>query len=300
MPPPGYPPPGYAPGYYMPPPPYVPPAVYHIPAADGRPPQMVPPASGSLLQAWLSIAVHPSRQNIAAWAQIATAGWVRASIIVAVVLQLAYATVLALVIHSIVESALSQATGLDAATQSSLQSMANLIFGVVLIAPVTYLLKVFAIPFGQALFMSSGLGTTGQRFQRALKPWALAQVGMTSATFLFGLLIVVLLEVQLVPSLQSLIASNGASGPSTAFVNSVFTLYGLIFLVYIPFTVYQYMMQIQSGAVGAAMNRWAIFGINLLTALVVGLVLNIVLQPIFFATFLRSVATLTPIVTPGP
>jgi hypothetical protein len=105
-----------------------------------------------------------------------------------------------------------------------------------------------------------------------------------------------------VPSLQALIASNGADSDTTAFFSSLLAVYGLIFLIAIPVTVYQYMMQIQSGAVGAAMNRWAIFGINLLTGFVLGVALNIILQPIIFAAVFHSASSFTtfPVVTPSP
>jgi hypothetical protein len=161
-----------------------------------------------------------------------------------------------------------------------------LVFAVIAV----YFAQVFAIPFGQALFMSPSLGSVGQRFQRAMRPWALAQVGLQTLGVLAVAIFAVVFTTMLLPSLHTLIATAAPDGTPTdaasqSAVGGILGTFGILFLFSIPAAIYGIAMQVQPGAVGAAMNRWAVFGINLLTSVVLGFVLGIVFNIIGAVVF---------------
>jgi subtilase family serine protease len=290
-PPPGAPPPGYgyppAYGYYYPPavpqliPIYVPPAQYHIPATGGNPPAFVAPAQGSLFRAWRSLAMNLSRQNYAAWAQAARPGWVRTSIIVALLFPILYAaTAITLALTSSFTSNIFTFSGtFSFGATRSLQGFVIVAYAA---TPVLDALTFFAIPFGQAVFMSSALGTVGQRYRRALKPWALSLVPVQLSLLILDLLSgLVSWGIQHDTSLKQ----NALGYSLIVFtVAAVFSVTGVI---------YTFAQQIQSGAIGAAMNRWAVFGVNLLTSFVIGIALDIILVPVLIATALSSLPRIT-------
>jgi hypothetical protein len=289
-PPPGYgaqqpPPPGYMPPpAYMPPPVYVPPVAYHVPAGSGNPPQFVPPAQGSVAQAWVALATHPSRQNFVAWAQIATRDWIAQSIALGFAFYFVYTLLTSFGLYSLTHTII---TGLPANGSANaaqvLAAFGNTYVITLILGLLSYLAQVFAFPFGQALFMPATFGPLGQRYQRALRPWALAQPAIAGIELLLGLILFGLGYLLIVPNLHNLSNAGNSQINTLASNGLVFVL--VIGLFSVGSTAYLIMLEVQSGAVGAAMNRWAIFGINLLTSLVIGIAANIILQPIFLLIF---------------
>ena len=283
MPPPGY---GYPPPGYAPRPAYVPPAPYHIPPTDGRPPEFVPAAQGTLFEAWRSLATKPSRRNYVAWAQAMQPGWVRDSVIAATILSAIYGVVM-FVGFFIFANALGStltATATDSSTASGVAITQNILHGesfFFLLIPVFYVVQIFAIPFGHAVFMSSSLGTVRQRYERALKPWALAQVPLQLSQAIFGVILglfFLLLGTQL----------SNSTGAAIALI-----VLFVVIVAGIGLGVYSYIQQLQSGSVGSGLIRWAVFGINLLTGFVVGIAVELVLAPLFFIFIFSQVSSLT-------
>jgi hypothetical protein len=234
--------------------------------------QPVAPASGSLVQAWVSVATKPSRQNFAAWAQITTDGWVRGSIATAFALVVLLDAALTLGIYNLVQSI---NTSINTANPGVVPVGSATIAPTYLISlalvPIFSVGQMLVIPFGQAIFMSPAMGTLRQRYTRALRPWALAQVGMYFVTLVF---------IAVGVGVGFLIISPQVNAAPSALVGSILGTVGIFFLIGIPAEVYLVAMQVQSGSVGTGMSRWAVFGINLLTGLVLGLAYNIILQPI--------------------
>jgi hypothetical protein len=304
----GYPPPIYmAPPMYITPPVYVPPAAYHVPPSNGQPPEFVPPAEGSVVRAWFSVATNLSRQNYVAWAQRVTRQWATQSVLMAAGLLAVTAIIYSVMIQIIFQSITSaiQSNPNLATSATAIQDATNAMNGysvfLVISVILTYLAQVFAIPFGQALFMSPSLGSVRQRFLRALQPWVLALVGLQAVGVLVSAILAVILIVVFLPGLHTLIATVSPNGsPSNAVIGDILSSYlsafTIIFLVGTPAAVYTYGMQIQSGAVGSAMNRWAVFGINLLTSVVISFALSIILSILgaifFISTF--NFTTTTP------
>lgn len=290
--PPGYgpPPPGYMPPpAFMPPPVYIPPVVYHVPPNGGTPPQFVPPAQGSVAQAWVALATRPSRQNFVAWAQIATRDWVLQSIALGFAFYFVYALLLSFGLYSVTNTIITglPSSGSVSFTQA-IAAFGNTYVITLIIGPLVYLAQAFAIPFGQAIFMPATFGTLGQRYQRALRPWALAQPAYGILVLLVGLVGFGLGYLLLVPNLQNL--STASSSQLGTLEGNATIMFLVIFLLLGLGTAYSITMQVQSGAVGASMNRWAVFGINLLTGFVLGIAENIILQPIALLVF-RSAFT---------
>ncbi len=282
----GYPPPGQQPppGYGYPPPlrpAYVPPAQYHVPPTDGRPPEFVPPAVGTLFQAWRALGRRPSRQNYAAWAQAMQPGWIRSSVITATAITLVFGIILfggifgGLIFLFNTVAANDPQIGANNPAINGVLGSFGLFFGLIaLVIPLNFLASVFAIPFGQAVFMSSTLGTLRQRYDRALKPWALAQVPLQFVSAV-GFTVFV--------GLIALLFVIGANQPSNSTIGALMLVgFLLYFVVLIPLSIYSIAQQVQAGSVGTGLNRWAVFGINLLTGFVLGIALNIVTQPLFF------------------
>ncbi len=297
----GYPPPGqqpplgygYAPpGYVAPRPAYAPPAQYHVPPTDGRPPEFVPPAEGTLFQAWRALALKPSRQNYVAWAGAVQPGWVRSSILAGSIITLAFGGMLFLVIFFGADSISTNLfhTSTSPSPEESITFLRNIIrlesFFFLLI-PVFYVANVFAIPFGQAVFMPSALGTLRQRYDRAMKPWALAQVPLQLAEFVIGMIGIGIFFLVFIIS-----QATGSTNADALF--SSFSISSLLFFVLsMAANVYVYAQQLQSGSVGSGFNRWAVFGINLLTGFVTAIAAELVLAPFILIFFVNQITSFT-------
>ncbi len=298
-PPQGYPLPGYPPqfpqgypqqgGYQVVPPQYVPPAVYHVPATEGRQPEFVQAKQGSLIQAWFSLLLRPSRQNFAAWSQRATRGWAIGSIVTAGIIELLFLggamAGMVVLLNFLMPSINASTPGVT----FNASFFTPFIVLTVVITPIAFIMQAFSIPFGQALFMSGGLGKLRQRYARAIVPWSLSLVGTVIACAVVGGIVATLVAVVV----NRIVTQNLSTADAASTI-------GIALLVFTPFyiflAVYQVMLQVQSGAVGAAMNRWAIFGINLLTGLVMGVIFSIILQPIqliVLSHYLSSFSTTT-------
>ncbi len=270
----GYPPPpGYAqPGYPPPGGGYPPPAGY-VPIPTMQP---VAPATGTLQQAWQQIATKPDRAVIAAWSQAANLPqnqtWVQNSLIVGAAL----AAVAALIVGVLTFIAFSGVTlttnvggigGLGAAT------IGGIIVSIIE-RPIIYVGSVVALAFGLALFMPESYGPLQARFQRALKPLALAQVGVQVVGLVYGV-IVGLLTLAIGRTAVTISTASAAAAIGSA------ALFGcLTALIGIGFAAYAVTVLVQSGSVASNLSRWAVFGIALLAGLAVGIATLIINIPL--------------------
>jgi hypothetical protein len=281
MPPTGY--PAYSQGYYYPPgsvPVYAPPPPpreYAVPPAQpGQPWQIVPPTRGTLFQAWVSVGTRLTRQNIAAWAQASQKGWAAWSIVTYLIL-----TVLPFLAAAIVGAFISPSIAQNIATASgqtiSASDLQALQIGfavaaavIAIVVPLFGLGSQYAIVFFWALFMPQGLGTIRERMSRAIKPYALALPATGLAAF-----IVATISFSSVAYILSIVnyasfASNAPQiPPALGIVLPVF------FLIATAAEVYTISLLVQSGSVGTTLNRWAVFGIDLLAGLIFGFAIDV-------------------------
>lgn len=288
MPPPGYPPqgmPGYPPPGYMPPPgmpgypPGFPPPGMPVYPQGGYVPLMptvqpVPPAQGSLVQAWVSLAIRPSRENFAAWSQITTRNWIIESLAAGVGIYLLLMGVMLGLIFAL-NRGIPASGGAVLPAIGIVGTISVVIIGLV---AVNYTLQVLTQAFGQALFMSKETyGALKVRFTRALRPIALAQVGITAVFFLLFTIASIIAYLIVSPVMGSVNQS--------AIASTIFGVVGIFFLFLIPNAIYGIMLQVQAGSVGSGFSRWAVFGINLLSGFALSFVFNIVIQ--LFSGILR-------------
>jgi hypothetical protein len=131
--------------------------------------QIVPPAEGSLPQAWLAVATtltsyRTSTVAFAAWAGAATRQWVIVSLGVGLCL---------FWLNAIASSFF--VAGSDSTTLHPLTHKDELIL---LLYPVRYLTAVLLIPLAVTAVTPRYFGGLGARFLRVMRPWSLAQVGM--------------------------------------------------------------------------------------------------------------------------
>jgi hypothetical protein len=261
---------------------YPPPRDYATPPAfPGQPWQIVPPAEGSLFQAWVSVGTRLTRQNIAAWSQACKRGWVAWSI--AAYLTIALLPFLAVVIWgaiagpSLIQNLFTSAG--ETISAADIQRLQNgFIIAAIVIAivvPLLALASLYATTFFWALFMPATLGTVRERMRRAIKPYALILPATGLVTFLaFGLAAVVI----------ALVASNiHFSGGSTAAENATVTQASSLLILgslitnafSIALGVYTYSLLLQAGSVGTTLSRLTVFGIDLLAGLVFGVVISV-------------------------
>lgn len=283
---PGY-PPGYAPGYpppmYVPPPRIPPPREYAVPpAAPGMPYQIVPPASGSLVQAWFSVGTKLSRQNIAGWAQACKPGWVTWSIAVALMLYTLPFVGLAIATPFWTQSlpSLSDST-VSGSDLNNLRTGLNI--GAVVLAvliPVFYLGMIYSINFFWALFMPKELGTLGQRMRRAIRPYALTLPAVALISTIL-LILVMLVEAQVFSSMHLFDPTYLSSHPN-ATVSPYAGWSALLDLVSLAISAYAISLLVQAGSVGTTLSRWAVFGIYYLAAIALELVVVILSFIVFF------------------
>lgn len=267
--PPGYPPQGYAPqqppaGYaaypqmfaYPPPREYATPPVF-----PGQPWQIIPPAEGSLLQAWFSVGTKFTRQNIASWAQASKKGWTTWSIV----------TYLSLLMFPYLLFAIGGAIGGPSNTRVAF------IIGtvaIVLLFPLFTLGSLFATTFFWTLFMPKTLGTQRERMTRAIKPYALVLPAAGIVTFVS--LVISGIVVAISASTTHFSGTTGTSISTQS--SSVFFLGSLVFDGFsLALSVYIYSLFLQAGSVGTTLTRIAVFGITLLAGLIVGVVFMVLL-----------------------
>jgi hypothetical protein len=265
--PPGYPPPGTVqPGYPYVPAMLPPPREYAVrPDVPGQPWAIMPPRQGNLLQAWLSIATNFSRHNITAWAQGSKKGWVVWSIVTSGIFVMAGVVTAALVASHIVDV-------LHIPVSPTQVPVANIVRPLLIVVvasiPVIYIANILVVAWFWSLFMPPELGTTRQRLQRALLPYALALPAYAFVEFV-------------ILGLSALLAAVFVNANPDYF--RTFQLPDLFFVVLwilaLLSGIYSYALIIQSGAVGSALNRWAVFGVYYLASLAVGFAADIIFVP---------------------
>ncbi len=132
--------------------------------------QIVPPAEGSLPQAWLAVAktifpiMRPNGVAFAAWAGAAT----RQRVIVSL-----GAGLCLFWLNVLVGSFFTQGIGLV-----TLHGLTRKDEFLLLLSPVPYLAAVLLIPLAVTSVAPRFFGGVGARFLRVMRPWALAQVGI--------------------------------------------------------------------------------------------------------------------------
>lgn len=278
QPPPGNMPPGYPPGYVYP---GYPPG--SMPAPQPPPFIPVPPASGSLWEAWATVARRPTLRNFAAWAPTMTSRRIAGSFAALLALQLVIlglAAVPFFVMLARISNAfntLSVQTGTAAPSfpaPTATPQFFAVSAGVVLVSLALQLGMLLLYPLSLALFASPTLGTLRQRYQRVLRPWALA---LPPAALVSAILIAIWAAVSL---LIFVLNPIGVTFDTASILTTFDIPFLLLFVVAIPSSLYQYTMQMQSGATGTNMNRWAVFGILLATGFIVSIVVQIVMTPL--------------------
>jgi hypothetical protein len=282
---PGY--PGYTPPGYIPPQPgYVPPPVQPNSYAGTVPAQSIPPTTyfarvddvplgypslakkappktGTIWQAWYSIATDISRTNIASWANGARDGWVSLSISIYILITIV-ANVFSMrdIKDSFLGNIRSQEQAFDSAdAYSSLihwfeTYSVHFVIGLVISATIFAFIAIFNTALWQAMFMPQTLGTFGERYKRAIKPFVLALMG---------------------PAILNL---------ATAFLSFILGIIGgpialafaaILSLISLAAIVYNIAIFVQAGSVGTTLNRWYVFGIAVLGMVVFAFVFSIIL-----------------------
>ena len=279
--------PGYQQQVYAPPP--VPREYAVPPPVPGYPWQVVPPAQGTLFQAWLSIGRNLSRQNIASWAQARKPGWTRTSIGVylafSMVPLIVLAGILFVVLPSFVQNVAATSNppfSLSSADVQQIQTVAIVVaMLMVILVPVLALASMFGYIWFLALFMPSELGTVRERMRRAITPYALTLPVAGAVSFLLNIATFIFLAFAL--------SNFNASNPSSISTFAAFS--PILNVLSIGVSVYAICLFLQSGSVGTTLSRWAVFGINLLWGFAVGVVF-IILGIIIFV-IVGSVASHT-------
>lgn len=264
------------------------------PARDYAEREFMPPApaaSGSLTQAWLSIATRMSRANIAAWSQAGDRSWTTNSLIAVGVIGGVFSLVSGLIFLVANYQLPSSTFSVGGHLTFHPYGVANLVTTVVesLIGTVGLPL---AVAFFLALFMSPAFyGTLGERFQRALKPVALGSVGVAVVVGVFGIVSAgIALAEQ--PALQALAAASAnSSNPNTAALQaSLGPFLGfscLTLLATAGFAAYGLSVVISTGGVGANKSRGVAFGIALLGGIAFAIVDFLLVQLPLMLTVLR-------------
>ena len=299
QPPAGY--PAYPQGAYYPPPmfAYAPPREYAMPPAfPGQPWQTVPPAEGSLFQAWVSVGTRLTRQNIASWAQASKRGWTAWSIVTYLVITLlpflALAIGGAIVGPSLIQNiSTSDGQPISATTLQSIQTgfiIAAVAFVVVL--PLFALASLYATTFFLALFMPTTLGTLRERMRRAIKPYALIlpATGLVSMlTLVIGGVVIALVGINL--HIPTTTTPSGTPAP-TPFPTGFATGSLIIDAFSLTLSVYTISLFLQAGSVGTTLSRIAVFGIQLLAGFVFEIVILVVIFIVLIvvSTIVRSVS----------
>lgn len=250
--PPGALPPGY-PTYFMPLE-FPPPSAYAVPPpSPGYPWEIVAPTQGNLVQAWFAIATNLSRRSIAARAQAMQPHWATWSIVIGVIF-----SALAGILNGMRQLAFPNPANLAGGSHNAQSSLIseNFIHGeaiaTLFVTPLFFFAEIFLLPWFLSFFMTPLLGSSRQRFQRALKLFALIQP-------LIG-------TIALIEAILSFAIYRYAPA------------YDLVVSILVqPFLVYMISLNIQTGAVGAGLKRWPVFGIELLAYLAVTFVVLIML-----------------------
>ncbi len=261
-------------------------------AATGMPPYSRKPndpaetkAEGGLGSAWLGTALHPARRVIAAWsAQAETKkGWVRGSLFMGVVISAIGAAIGGVILYS-TNTEVPRSTGITigGAVQYHSYPLAE-IFTNLVQTPISYLAATFAIAFALALIMPGSYGSMNERYQRVLKPLALVSVGAQIVAALYTV-VGALLLMAFSSKLQALTTAATQKPVNTTVVTNalgaIVPYYGFAGLALVIYGVYSLILYVQSGAVGSNQNRWAVFGMSLAAAIVVGIITSILYTPL--------------------
>jgi hypothetical protein len=228
--------------------------------AQQLPLQPIPvvPASGTLTQAWRDVALHPTRHTFATWAQAAQRQWVILSLVVGAGLATITTTFDQIRTHiTPVSSPSDLGRFLPPYTATATSVVA------VITSPVGFVLGVLGVAASLAFFMPATYGTWTARFTRALRPWALAQVGL-------GVVGVLLSGLSLLLSLA--IRAYSGPIPNLAALPAVIALGVLTFACGIGLVIYFFVMLLQAGTVGSDLGHWTVLGAALLGYIVAGLV----------------------------
>ncbi len=233
----------------------------------------VPPANGSMCDAWLTCAFRPTRANFAAWAQITTRRWIWSAFVVASLLSAIGSFIVAIIFvnywNTLALSITAQEVQQGITTTTTLPTVSPVVAGLLfaVFAPLNVASTLFAYPFGHAVFMPASMGSLRQRFVRALRPWSLIVVGQALLSTVTISAIAITFGAIVTPYLANLTQGNGGSGFLAPFLLTE----GLLLLISIPLSVYSISLQVQSGSVGTTFPRIGVFGINLLTGFVLGI-----------------------------
>jgi hypothetical protein len=237
-----------------------PPREYALPPElPGYPYRVISPATGSLQEAWRSIASTLSRTIIASWSQITTRRWITTSLLAAAVIAFMFNTfgqTLVYVRH------MSLGT---ADTRVLLTSIYNVIK-----SPISFVGGILLVSYGLAIFMPPSLGEINQRFLRALKPLALSSVGLAISGGLvafFG---------QLTKVFTDGYHFSGQNLPEIAFRGSLGCLTSLLI---IPLVIYSIALFIQAGSIGSTLERWKVALISIASFIVFGIAIGILSIP---------------------
>ncbi len=233
------------------------------------------PARGSILQAWLMIGIHPARRRIASWAQGLSNNWLTPTLMAIGVLAAISALVgggVYFATNSEVARGGGQAFGATTLVPYSIGRLIAAIFESV----ITSLLAPLGAAAGLAIFLNRSYGDFSQRFMRILKPVALAVVSVTAVGILFNGLTTGI-STKILPQVAQLSQYSGKSDQAS--VNAVLQiLQNILPMILLSvglggiFLAYATVQYVQAGAIGTNLNRWAVFGILLLTLIVWGIV----------------------------
>lgn len=262
------------------------------PSNMGREYIPIAPKSGSLIQAWFSILHNLSMANIGGWASTARTSWTVISFAAIGFLSSLSTIALYFIVNNIILPLVPTSfNSTNATTGSTIQLnlqaiMSSEINSIVYLIPFIAIITPLFTSFGLAIFMPQHLGTIRERFVRALKPIALTSV---------PLYIVSILVFSLIASVTFFIYTrNPITSSSSAPDIANFVLISI--LVTIPISifanVYQYMGLIQSGSIGSSLNRWATFGIFLLSSFILGILVDIIIIPIYMNSVFHAIQTI--------
>ncbi len=240
------------------------------------------PAHGSLMQAWLMIGIHPARRRIASWAQGLWSNWLAPTLVAIGVL----AAISALVgggVYFVTNSEVARGGGQAFGATTLVPYSIGRLITAILESVISSLLSPLCAAAGLAVFLNRRYGAFAQRFLRILKPVALAVVPVTAVGILFDGL-TTWISTKILPQLAQLAQYSGKSDQAS--VNAVLQiLQNILPMVLLSvglwgiFLAYATVQYVQSGAVGTNLNRWAVFGILLLTLVVWAIVSAVVNIP---------------------
>ncbi|HEV2238918.1 MAG TPA: hypothetical protein VGR57_19830 [Ktedonobacterales bacterium] len=190
------------------------------------------PANATVAQAWLAIALRPSRRNIAAWARASSRSWVVTSLVVAT----AWAMVIngyAYVIRGLIwPPAPAKAEHYLFGAPSPL---GRILYALDLV-PIESFVATIAVAYAVSRVMPPSDETAMARFQRVLVPYALAQVSGIGAAIIQEILANIPEPVLQAHTLQPVTLVKGSAT--------------------LALLAYSIALHLNALAAGSGMNRW--------------------------------------------